>query len=175
MSTLLYAALTDRRKAARPGTSDRPEIADMEAPAAGKPGVSMWADAAAALVPAEVLAAQAVLIGFVTEQRDDPSLSPDPVTVITDHAQAKALFWILLATAFLLYVLANVKNWRGADWLRMLIPPAAFFLWSLLQPGAAFQAVADWSTFARYTVGVVGAILLAPFARALAYRADQAT
>jgi len=50
MSTLAYQAITKRRDEATPGTSD-----------ATSPGVGKYVDALAALVPAEVLAAHALL------------------------------------------------------------------------------------------------------------------
>jgi hypothetical protein len=172
VSTLAYATLTKQREVAPPGTSDRKVAAATNA-ATGKPGVTMWADAAAALVPAEVLAAQAFLIGSVTERQDRPLLSSDPVTVVTEPTTAKWMFWGLLLAALVIYVSGNLGHWHRADWLRMLIPPAAFVLWSVLQPGALFDAVADWSTGARYGVGVIGVIILGSIARALAYKADQ--
>ncbi len=175
MSTLLYATLTNRREAASAGTSDKADAVDPANAAAGKPGVTMWVDAAAALVPAEVLAAQAFLIGFVTGQVRLPLVSSEPVTVITNAADARALFWILLVAALAIYVIANFGHWSATDFLRMLIPPAAFVLWSMLQPGAAFDAVAHVSEFWRHLTGVVGVIVLAPLAKRLAYSADQAT
>jgi len=138
VSTCLYAALTSQRKAAPKGTSTRPDIARPEDPRAGKPGVTTWTDALAALVPAEVLAAQAFLLGFVTKVDTEPSVSSEPVTVFTNPDRAKVLFVVLLVASLLIYVFVNVGQWTGLDWLRMLIPPSAFFLWSVLQPGAAF-------------------------------------
>jgi hypothetical protein len=151
VSTLAYATLTKLREAAPPGTSDS-KAANRDQPDAGRPGVTMWADAAAALVPAEVLAAQAFLIGSVTEQQDRPGL---------------------LLASLVIYVCGNVGHWHGADWLRMLIPPAAFVLWSALQSGALFDAVADWSVPARYGIGAIGVLILGSIAKALAYSADQ--
>jgi hypothetical protein len=173
VSTLAYATLTKLREAAPPGTSDSKAAADSDNPDAGRPGVTVWADAAAALVPAEVLAAQAFLVGVVTEQQDRPLLSADPVTVFTDPHAAKWMFWGLLVVSLVIYVAGNVGHWHAADWLRMLIPPAAFVLWSALQPGALFDAVADWSTAERYGIGAIGAIALGAIAKVLAYRADQ--
>jgi hypothetical protein len=171
---LLYSALTTRREEATPGTSDNAEAVDPENDKAGKPGVTMWIDAAAALVPAEVLAAHAFLITAVSESRADPTTG-DPVTVITNVGNAQILFWALLGVSLVVYVIGHVGSWGNWDYVRMFIPPIAFFLWMILQTGTAFDAVADPDEFIRYLVGVVGVLILAASARALAYKADEET
>ena len=170
MSTFAYAALTARREEATPGTSANRNAVDPANTKAGKPGVGVWVDASAALVPAEVLGLHAFLIQQVTSTRQDGS-GNDVVTVSSAH-DAKILFWVLLGLAVVVYVFAHVKNWDSWDYLRMLIPPAAFMLWSTLQTGTAFSAVAHWSEFTRYLIGTVGVVVLGGLATALAYKAD---
>jgi hypothetical protein len=171
MSTLAYATITARREAAPPGTSMTPgAVAPGGAPAVG-PGVGAWIDAATALVPAEVLAVHAFLIQQVTSTTKDAA--GHTVVTISSVGNAQLLFWILLALSSAIYVGAHVKSWdRGWDFVRMLIPAAAFVLWSALQNGTAFDAVASWSEFTRYLVGVIGVIVLGYAAKVLAYKAD---
>jgi hypothetical protein len=170
MSTLAYAALTTRRQEASPGTSDDPSATDPANAKAGKPGVGAWVDTVAALVPAEVLAANAFLIQQVTTTTKGPH--DQTVVRISNVTDAKWLFWVLLVLSLLLFVGAHFSQWDRWDFLRMAVPPCAFVLWSALQSGTAFDAVAHWSEFTRYLVGIVGAILLGFVAAKLAHKAD---
>lgn len=170
MSTLAYAALTTRRQESTPTMSMWASATDPANTKAGKPGVGAWLDTVAALVPAEVLAANAFLIQLVTKSSKDSSGGTS--VAISNPTDAKILFWTLFAVAPLIYILAHLATWDRWDWLRVLIPPGAFVLWSTLQSGTAFTAVAHWSEFTRYLVGVIGVTLLAAIARQLAYKAD---
>ena len=170
MSTVAYAALTTRRQEATPHTSADPAGQDPANPQAGKPGVGPWLDTAAALVPAEVLAANAFLIQQVTTTTKDPT--GKTVVTLSNTSNAQTLFWSLLVLSLAIYVGAHWSKWDAWDFLRMLIPPGAFVLWSALQSGTAFDAVAHWSEFTRYLIGVMGAILLGYMANKLAYKAD---
>ncbi len=173
MSTLAYATITARREKAPPGTSMTPGAVAPGAPGAataGGPGIGAWIDAATALVPAEVLAVHAFLIQQVTSTTQDAA--GHPVATISSVGNAQVLFWVLLALSAAIYVAAHVKSWDRWDFVRMLIPAAAFVLWSTLQNGTAFDAVASWSEFTRYLIGVIGVIGLGYLARVLAYKAD---
>lgn len=173
MSTLAYATLTARRQAAPRGTSMDPKAVVAGASAAGKPGVGAWIDAATALVPAEVLAVHAFLIQQVSTTSKDAA--GHPVFTIANPGNARLLFWILVVLSSAIYLGAHVKTFQRWDLVRMLIPPAAFLLWSALQNGTAFDAVASWSQFTRYLVGVIGVIVLGYAAKVLAYKADEQT
>ena len=172
MSTLAYAVLTDRRKKSPEGTSFK-AFAEVEPPAeAGQPGAGMWIDVLAALVPAEVLAAHAFLIGFTTKTEKGPD--GKDVTTITEPTTLKWIFVGLVVTSLLLYVIGHVGSWDVWDWLRMLIAPVAFVAWTMLQKSTAFDAVApDWSIATRSAVAVIVALIFGALARRLAYKADE--
>jgi hypothetical protein len=170
LSTLLYSSLTTRRQEAPSGTSANAEAVDPGNDKAGKPPGDHGLDAAAALVPAEVLA-HAFLITAVSESENNAQ--GNPTTVITNVRDAQILFWVLLGLALVLYVGAHMGSWRRSDFARMFIPPMAFFLRMILQEGTAFDAVADPREFLRYLVGVVGVIVVGLIAQRLAYKADQ--
>src|SRR5258707_6671475 len=132
MSTLAYAALTGKRYHAEPGTSI----------ATSPPGLGTHIDAVAALVPAEVLAAHAVFLGFTTATT---SSSNPPITTITQVGALQSAFWGLIALSIIIYVggrLALGSSGRTAlDWARLPIPALAFVAWTMLQKTTAFAAV----------------------------------
>jgi hypothetical protein len=174
MSTLVYGALTRKREEAKPGTS----LASKAATAtngASPPGLNTYIDALAALVPAEVLGAHAVLLPyFTTEITTDTN---EIATKLSDNAAA-VLPWVflaLIALSIILYWFGHTgqrrDNW---DWLRMLIPPAAFIGWAMLQPLSMFDAVAPaWEQGIRIAVAVIGGLMLGLLAASLAKRADE--
>lgn len=162
MSTLAYAALTRKREEAAPNTSS----------STSSPGVRSYVDVLAALVPAEVLTAHAVVLSFTTTTQKNQV--GDMVTTIT---QAGTLRWVFVALLLLsvgLYVANSLKHWDRWDFARMLIPPLAFVGWTMLQKATAFDAVApDLGQASRSAIAVIGAIVLAVIAGLLAYQADQ--
>ncbi len=161
MSTLAYAAMTRLRTAAPPGTSKEQ---------GGSPGVKTYADALAALVPAEVLAAHGAILTFTTETRNQ-------TVTITDPGALKVAFYGLIVISAILYVMGRLpqSKWHGWDWIRMLIPPLAFVGWTMLQKATAFDAVAPGSLTSgiRAVIAILGGIVLGAAAAALAYKADQ--
>jgi hypothetical protein len=160
MSTIAYAALTAKREDAQPNTSSTIS-----------PGVRSYVDVFAALVPTEVLAAHAVLLSFTTTTK---TVAGQSVTTITDAGTLQLVFYALLVISAGLYIGVHAKHWDRFDYLRMLIPPLAFVGWTMLQKSTAFDAVAPGvSMSARFTVAVLGAIVLSGIAGALAYQADQ--
>ncbi len=165
MSTLAFAAFTNERLAAAPNTSTT----------SGKPGVSTYVDALAALVPAEVLTAHAAILTFTT----DTAASAGKATVtITDPKTLVGTFWALIAVSMILYAAGRLRasKWDGWDWLRVTIPPVSFVGWTMLQKATAFDAVApERSGSARAATAIIGAILLGLLASALAYKADATT
>ena len=163
MSTLTYAALTQRREEAEPGTSK----------SSSAPGLGVWADSLASLVPAEVLAIHAAVIGAMTKTT---AAAGGPVTTITNVPVLRNVFYALVILSALLYVGARIarRTWDGLDWLRMLIPPLAFVGWTMLQCATAFDAAFQAaSAEARTSIAVIGAVILGFIASLLAYRADQ--
>ena len=172
MSTLLYSHLTTQRQEAPEGTSTARAV-DGAAPEAGKPGVSPFVDAMAALIPAEVLAVHAVLISLGTKTEE--GADDKAVTTITEPGGLKALFIALLITSVILYVLGHIKTWGVWDWVRMLIPAAAFAAWTMLQKATMWDAWAPgMDELTRTGIGLIAALILGGVAYALAYKADAA-
>jgi hypothetical protein len=114
MSTFAYARITATR-ASQPG---------VDTFASDKPGVGPTLDALAALVPAEVLAAHAVVLGLTTSSSGEGEQAR---TIITKASELRIGFWGLLAAALVVYVIGRASaGWKKSDFLRMLIPPVAF-------------------------------------------------
>lgn len=161
MSTLAYGALTRKREEADPKQSTEQE----------PPGVKTYVDTLAALVPAEVLAAHAVIVEATTNTTKNRA--GNDVTTITDPTTLKWVFWALIAVTVLLYFFGHTRERFGPmDFLRALVPAAAFVLWMVLQKTTAFDAIADPSDGARVAIGVIGALVVGAIAAALAVKAD---
>ena len=162
MSILLYSTLTTKRDSADPGTSTT----------SSAPGARTYVDALAALVPAEVLAAHAVIIPMATSTTKDAS--GNPVTSVTEAGTLQGVFVALIVLSILLYVVPRWKKLDKWDLARALIPALAFVGWTMLQKATAFDAVApDLKEAPRYASAIIGAIILGVVAAALAYKADQ--
>jgi hypothetical protein len=186
MATLAYALRTEQREDSPSGTSA----------STGKPGSTAWLDAVAALVPAEVLALHALAVSQFTKThevgedaevqiRESGAQAPEVieevtdetgvVTTITDPTALKWSFWALVAGAAVLYL---VKKGRRLNWLdagRVLFPPIAFVLWTMLTPNSAFDAAfpGEVSEARRVVIAAAGAAVVAGLARWLAEKADQ--
>ncbi len=157
MSTIAFAAFTNSRENAQPGTSS----------SSNPPGVSTFVDALAALVPAEVLTLHAVFLSVTTS-------TAEKVTTITDAGTLKWAFAGLIALSIVLYVVPRLKNWDVFDYMRVAIPPLAFVAWTMLQRSTAFDAIAPSLKDApRTVVALFLAVLLGIAAAALARKADQ--
>jgi hypothetical protein len=164
MSTLAYAALTtSREKAPAPGTRSRGDAAP-----AG-PGVKTYVDALAALVPAEVLSLHAVILSFTTA-------TDNGTTRITATQPLSWAFWGLIALSLVLYVVPHMaaNEWDMLDYVRMIIPPAAFVGWTMLQRATAFDAVIpDLDEASRTVIALFLAVVLGLLATYLAFKAEQ--
>lgn len=180
MSTLAYGVLTKRREKA--GAVERNETS--------LSGIKGYVDAVAALVPAEVLAFHALALQLTTETVESQgkgsvrsaegatvtTQDAEVVTVITDPGTLKVVFIALTLAAPLLYAIGHRyqhQGWHRADWLRMLVPGAAFVVWTMLQKSTAFDAIAaSLAEAPRFLIAVGLAVLLGFLARELAYKAD---
>ena len=167
MSTVAYQALTTRRDEAQPGTSDDT-----------KPGVGKYVDAVAALVPAEVLALHAVYLTLTTDS--ESSTTGSSTTTITEPDALELGFWILLGVSAALYIFPKIRKLEAWDAVRVLIPPLAFTMWTMIQTPSAFDPLNDalpinWSIVTRQIVAAGGALLLGALATGLAYKADAKT
>jgi hypothetical protein len=177
MSSVAFGALATRREQSdsRTSTSEQP------------PGLNTYVDVLAALVPAEVLAIHALIIAAVTKT------IPHGQTQITDQTTLRWAFWLLLGLSSVLFILGRrpapapavvrqqsggtvprVQRWESQDLLRLLIPPAAFAGWVMVEPGSVWNAVAPTtSSGMRILVPMVGAVLLAAVTKALATHSDK--
>ena len=171
MSTLLYEALTNQREIAAPGTLAL-TATTTSGEETSKPATKLL-DSVAALVPIEVIAAHAALLGLVSTSTD-PSAGPVVVT-ITDPAWAKGFWLALVVAAALFYAIPHkVKGgWDNWDWLRMLIPSMAFVAWTMLQPGSLFDAVDGWSHLEQGGVAVFLGLVALLLSTTLSDKADE--
>ncbi len=124
----------------------------------------------AGLVPAEALALHAIAIAVATGKSADGKQ-----TVITDPSALKWTFWGLIALTMFLYASVHLKTWDRYDWARVLIPPASFVAWSMLQSPSAFDAaVGDRvSAGGRPLIAAFAAVVLAVLAQKLVGTADR--
>ena len=165
MSTLAYAALTNARDTATPGTSSKTS-----------PGVGTYIDAFAALVPAEVLTLHGLMISLTTITKKDSAGNDVTLIVPADLHDVQLCFWGLAVLSMILYAgprLLN-KKWDRFDVLRILIPPLAFVGWTMLQKMTAFDAA--WPHLqepGRTLIALFLGVLLGLASVALAYQADQ--
>jgi hypothetical protein len=157
MSTIAYAAITEQREEAKGGTSGKKE---------GTTGVGTYLDAVAALIPAEVLALHALIIGLAAGSDGKvPESARWPLT---------GALIALAVMSTVLYVAARrmQKKWNGKlDPFRMLIPPLAFVCWTMLQRATMFDAAFPrLDVLTRMITALIGAVLLGLAASALADR-----
>lgn len=196
MSTILYASVTKKRKQSDPQRAlrwstrttplrghasmsfiagEEPTEVDVELSSHEEdaPKASKWIDLAAALVPAEVLAAHALLLplAFDTDAEGGTTLSSDSVTV----------FWVFVGMAILpaiLYVATASKGFERLDILRAIVPSMAMVAWMMLQPTTMFTGFAqylEWTPneLAITALGVLLASVAGTIAAVTAKRADE--
>jgi hypothetical protein len=141
-----------------------------DAESSGK--VSRWVDAAAALVPAEVLALHAFIISIGTKTT---GAGEDAVTTFTHASGVSAAFWAMLLLCIAFYF-AGSKSFVKDDLIRMVIPPLAFVGWTMIQPNTAFDALGlklD-DDFARPAIAVFLIVALGILSGLMAKAADDA-
>jgi len=163
MSTLTYAALTEKRLESEPNESTK----------GSGPGVSTYVDTLAALVPAEVLTAHAAILTFTCKTQ---AASGETTTTITEPDTLRLCFWLLLFLSIAVYAVGRglARSWDKWDFVRMLIPPLAFVCWTMIQRSTAFDALQlPISDATRNAVAIIGALMLGFGATVLAYQADQ--
>lgn len=175
MSTLLYESLTNTReatKASAPLTADavKPDNTTVSKP------VSKLVDTVAALVPVEVLAAHAALLGAVSQSSNPGDQGPVQVA-ITDETWATRFWLALLVVAVALYAIPHLvkHGWDRWDFIRALIPAGAFAAWTILQKATLFDAVTDWTNLTRIGVGTFLALGAVIASKALAETAQEKT
>ena len=165
MSALAYGVLQETRKKTTretAGTDDTPSL-------------STYIDIFAGLVPAEVLAAHAVILSLATES----TAGDKPTAVITEEGSLQVAFWGLIVAAGFLFMIgrfltANRKPWVWPwDLFRLLVPPTAFVGWTMVQKNTAFDAVFDWNGDGRAIIAILGAVFLAAIAGLLGVQAQR--
>jgi hypothetical protein len=164
MSATAYGVLSWRREASSPGTTKTDE----------PPGVKSYIDVLAALVPAEALTFHALVLSQFTKTETDATTKQVVMTIINPGALWWT-FWACIVLSIVLYCFGHGKEaWDKWDYLRVLIPPAAFIGWTMLQAGTAFDAV--WPNLdkgTRFVFALFIAIILAGFANWLSNIADK--
>ena len=125
MSTLAYAAFTNKRESAVPDSSSTIS-----------PGVKTYVDALAALVPAEVLTLHGLILTVTTKELDGGKA--EIVTGALPTLQIS--FWLLALLCIPLFAVPRAYGgkWDRFDFVRMMIAPLAFVGWTMLQPMTAF-------------------------------------
>ena len=159
MSIVAYAHLTNKREAASAGMSQ----------STSRPGVNTYVDALAALVPAELLTLHAAIISVTTKIDGDTTTIIDPTTL-------RWAFWVLILLGVGFYVVPRLldRKWEALDYLRVLIPPAAFVGWTMLQRATAFDAAFPGLAAApRTVIALFLAVVVGAVAAVLAYKADR--
>jgi hypothetical protein len=184
MSALVYGLVNAQREAAPEGDSKKEKA----------PGFGSYVDVVAALVPAEILAANAALLPVMASSTTDDK--GHAVTTITDPGNLELVFWLSIVFCIALYVIGDrtrakkaalaaeeeaadglvVKqvSWSFWNCVRALIPAAAYVAWTMLQKSTAFDAIApDMSEARRLIIAVFGAIALGFCAKALSDKSDN--
>jgi hypothetical protein len=181
MSAALYGALNAQREATEGEKSKKDK----------SPGFGTYVDVVAALVPAEILAANALLISLMVDTTEESGKS---VTKITEPGSMKLMFVLSIILSVGLYVLGDrtraraaakkreedvggkeveVISWGGWNYLRALIPAGAYVAWTMLQKATAFDAIApSMNESKRVVIAVFGAIILGAIAKGLSDKAD---
>lgn len=181
MSAALYGALNAQREATEGEKSKKDK----------SPGFGTYVDVVAALVPAEILAANALLVSLMVDTTEESGKS---VTKITEPGSMKLMFIFSIVLSVVLYVLGDrtrariaakkreqeaggkeveIISWSGWNYLRALIPAGAYVAWTMLQKSTAFDAIAPSMNEAkRAVIAVFGAIILAAIAKGLSDKAD---
>ena len=162
MSIIGYAAITNGRDASNPGATFR------DATDETTNSKKTYIDALAALVPAEVLAAHALVISYATK-------TENKVATITDPDTLWIAFWSLCTVSLILYAVPRAigGRWEKRDWGRLFIPCFAFVGWTMLQTTSAFDAVFSITQPRRALYAIILALVLGAVATALAYKIDQ--
>ncbi len=207
MSTLLYGGMSAHRQAAEPKRAAAPPVAALagggppqppipavpEKSPEEKSGLGGYVDIVAALVPAEVLAANAALLPLMSKTVEG---TPGSVTTITEPQTLKVVFWLSIAAVIGLFLLGDRSRARKeaaeateqapegttvkpvpmgpATFFCALIPAGAYVAWVMLQKSTAFDAIApEMKEALRTTIAVFGAILLAALAKVFIDKADE--
>jgi hypothetical protein len=158
-----------------------PEVASLDAgdkatPTKARTKIPKFLDILTALVPVEVLAAHAFLLGAVSQTAEPEDKGP-VVMAITDQGAATLFWFLLLVAAIAFYAVPHIvkHGWDKADYFRALIPAAAFAAWTMVEKATLFDAVTDWDNALRIGIGVGLALAALILSKALADKAQEKT
>ena len=161
MSTIAYGILTRKRLDASKDVS-----------LTATSGLGTGVDALTALVPAEVLAAQALILSVTTSTPPASVGSSVPVPKIpaSSTGPLKVAFFGLIVVSVVLYGVGFRPSKGNVRWFAAgLIPPIAFVAWSMIYSPSTFSAVAPHMDSAlRTVIAILLAIVLPVIAGALA-------
>ena len=116
-------------------------------------GTDKLVAAVAALVPAEVIAGHAYLVGRFT------TTDAQGTTTITDASALRVALVVLLVLSFVPFVVGRGRTaWTRPDWVRLFLPPAAFLVWTML---IGTSALTPWvaGRIAADSLAIVGVAL----------------
>ena len=181
MSTFAFGALSAPSEAV-PDTPRFRQLKPAAETTASATKVGKYVTVVAGLVPAEVLAAHAAIVGVAVTV--DKKATP-PVTTL-DKPALQFAFWGLIVVCVLLYVAgkytakqvtdgkAKAVKWTLGDVVRAAIGPIAFVAWTMIQKDTAFDAVAPAASEGlRNSIAIVVAVGLAATAAAIGYKTPE--
>jgi hypothetical protein len=164
MSTLLYADLTAKHQADAPSGGPGQPVGSSTA---------TFADAVAALVPAEVISLAAVISSLTVEVTPGPD--GGSTSVITNPRVVEYSFYALVAISAFLYLVRKRSTFTRIDIIRTFIPPVAFVCWTMLQTNTAVDVIApDFAGVPAIVTALIVAVLLTATSAALSSRAQHA-
>ncbi|SED53237.1 hypothetical protein SAMN04489727_8255 [Amycolatopsis tolypomycina] len=171
MSVIGYGVLTRLRTQAPADQSQTVEA----------PSMRVIVDGLAALVPGEILILHGAIVAWATVTTTTEEQGVEKVASTFDASSVHWFaFWILVAVCALLYVIARTRreggsSWSGVDFVRMLLPAAAFAAWALLGKGTlADSTFGDMNGGLRLAIGGCLGVVVAAAAVALGKQADAA-
>jgi hypothetical protein len=136
------------------------------ADADGDDGKKYWAEALAAVIPAEALIAYSTMIAYFTVKGPETGLATgEPAASLKDEGLVQGLTLAILLAIPLVYGGSSGRLFR--PWqhiLRWVIAMVAFPVWLWLLPLSAWDTVVDWDGYKRAAVGIVAALIVVSLA-----------
>jgi len=126
VSTFLYGRMMSRSTAVAPPPEAPVKALHLELPAVHPAGDNKLVAALAALVPAEILAAHAIIVAVTT------ATDAAGTTTITHPDVLKVCFILLLGLTAVLYLIGRgiPQHWTPIEVLRLLLPCVSFVVWT---------------------------------------------
>jgi hypothetical protein len=135
-------------------------------------GTKHWAEALAAVIPAEALAAYSAMIAFFTVKGADTGLATgQPGASLKDEGWIWGLTLAILVAIPIVYAASSGSVFR--PWqhiLRWVVAMVAFPVWLWLLPLSPWDTLTDLQEYKRAATGIVGAVILVSLAKYLLKR-----